>query len=207
MNTAVTFIFYQYPSASKCPPVCRTVCRSNPLSSGVRVLWPGKFLVQVQGHVFRSFYQSVSGRWKCWLRDGLHFCSKEAWLTSCIYLLSVGCVVVNPSPRSPPPVTEHSPRRLGVSCSSLPGCAHLRSRVGVSFRRSCCGKCVSWWSGQSVCVDLLGQVYEAVHMSCLLLICGEGARTEGTWVSFLLGIERHVKIFWLCIFLIFSLWF
>lgn len=27
-----------YPSASKCPPVCRTVCRSNPLSSGVRVL-------------------------------------------------------------------------------------------------------------------------------------------------------------------------
>ena len=102
INTAVTFIFYQYPSASKCPPVCRTMCRSNPLSSGVRVLWPGKFLVQVQGHVFRSSYQSVSGRWKSWMRDGLHFCSKEAWLTSCIYLLSVGYVVVNSSPRSPP---------------------------------------------------------------------------------------------------------
>lgn len=43
--------------------------------------------------------------------------------------------------------------------------------------------------------------------SCFLLICGEGARTEGTWVSFLLGIERHVKIFWLRIFRIFSLWF
>ena len=55
MNAAVTFIFYQYPSASKCPPMCRTVCRSNPLSSGVRVLWPGKFLVQVQGHVFQKF--------------------------------------------------------------------------------------------------------------------------------------------------------
>lgn len=58
-----------------------------------------------------------------------------------------------------------------------------------------------------VCVDLLGQVCEAVQISYFLLICGDGARAEGAWVSFLLGIERHIKIFRLHIFLIFFLQF
>ena len=46
-------------------------------------------------------------------------------------------------------------------------------------------KRVFWWSVQYVCMDLLGQVYEAVQISCILLICGEGAGIEGDWVSFL----------------------
>lgn len=56
------------------------------------------------------------------------------------------------------------------------------------------GKCVFWWSVPYVCMDLLGQVYEAAHISCFLLICGAGAGIEGTWVNFLPVIERHVKI-------------
>lgn len=141
------------------------------------------------------------------MRDGFHFYSKETWLTNCIYSLPVDYVAVNSSPPSrPASVPEQSgPRRLGVGCSSLPGYFHLHSRVSVLFYCSCCGKCVFWWSVQYVCVGLLGQVYEAVQISCFLLICGEGARAEAAWVSFLLGIERSVKIFWLRIFLIFFL--
>lgn len=43
--------------------VSDSVLRSNPLSSGVRVLWPGKFLVQVQVTYFRSFTKVFLADW------------------------------------------------------------------------------------------------------------------------------------------------
>lgn len=53
------FYFCQYSSASKYSSVCWTMCRSNSLSSGVRVLWLGKFLVEIQGQAFKRVYSSV----------------------------------------------------------------------------------------------------------------------------------------------------